>query len=289
MAMVIIKSVAEMQHQALAWKHEGLRISLVPTMGCLHAGHLSLIRTAAQNGDRVVVSLFVNPMQFGPNEDFAAYPRQFQTDCDLCAKEGVHVVFSPEAKEMYPEGFQTTVSIKFLSAGMCGANRPGHFDGVATVVSKLLHLTMPDVAVFGEKDFQQLAIIRQMVRDLHFPVTIHGAPIVREGDGLAMSSRNKYLQGEMRTQALCLHRAIQEAQKIVALASQDVLADAIIEATRKTVTEASGNLEYAVVINEHTLQPETLVGSGSVLALAVKIGGVVRLLDNARLVPVKKI
>lgn len=287
MEMVVIRSLADMQRQAIAWKHAGLKVGLVPTMGCLHAGHLSLMRKAVQNADRVVVSLFVNPIQFGPQEDFAAYPRQFQADCDLCKKEGVHVIFCPEANEMYPEGFQTTVSIKFLSQGMCGANRPGHFDGVATVVSKLLHLTMPDIAIFGEKDFQQLAIIRQMVRDLNFPVTILGAPIVREADGLAMSSRNKYLQGEMRSQALCLSRSILEAQKTVALASQDVAADAVVEATKKIIADAGGVLDYAVVINEHTLQPETLVGSSSVLALAVKIGGVVRLLDNARLAPAK--
>ena len=288
MAMKIIKSPAEMQHQALVWKQEGLKIALVPTMGCLHAGHLSLMRRATDNADKVIVSLFVNPMQFGPNEDFAAYPRQFQADCDLAEKEGVHIIFCPDAKEMYPEGFQTTVSVKTLTQGMCGANRPGHFDGVATVVSKLLHLTLPDIAIFGEKDFQQLAVIRQMVRDLHFPVTIIGAPIVREADGLAMSSRNKYLKGEMRTQALCLYISIQAAQEIVAQAPQNFDADTIIEATKKTVAEAGGKLEYAVVINEHSLQAETVVGSSSVLAIAVKIGGVVRLIDNAKLLPPEK-
>jgi pantoate--beta-alanine ligase len=245
------------------------------------------MRQAVQNADRVVVSLFVNPRQFGPNEDFDAYPRQFQADCDLCRQEGVHVIFSPEAREMYPEGFQTTVSVKTLAQGMCGADRPGHFDGVATVVSKLLHLTMPDLAIFGEKDFQQLAIIRQMVRDLAFPVTILGAPIVREVDGLAMSSRNKYLLGAMRSQALWLYRAIQNAQKTVALAAQAVPVDTIVEATKKTVAEAGGKLEYAVVVNEHSLQPETLVGSSSVLAIAVKIGGIVRLIDNAKLLAAK--
>ncbi len=285
--MLIIKSPAEMQRQALAWKHEGLKIALVPTMGCLHAGHLSLMRQAVQNADKVVVSLFVNPRQFAPNEDFDAYPRQFRADCHLCTQEGVHAVFCPEAKEMYTEGFQTTVSVKTLAQGMCGAGRPGHFDGVATVVSKLLHLTMPDLAIFGEKDFQQLAIIRQMVRDLAFPVTIIGTPIIREHDGLAMSSRNKYLVGAMRSQALCLYRSIQEAQKTVELTAKAVPADTIVEATKKTVAEAGGKLEYAVVINEHSLQSETLVGSSSVLAIAVKIGGVVRLIDNAKLMPAK--
>lgn len=281
--MKIIQSPVEMQRQAIAWKHEGLKIALVPTMGCLHAGHLSLMRRAVQNADRVIVSLFVNPMQFGPNEDFDAYPRQFQADCDHAKKEGVHIIFCPDAQEMYPEGFQTAVSVKTLAQGMCGANRPGHFDGVATVVCKLLHLTMPDIAIFGEKDFQQLAIIKQMARDLNFPVTIIGAPIVREADGLAMSSRNKYLQGEMRTQALCLYRSIQSAQAIVANSQQDVATDTIIKVTEKTVTEAGGKLEYAVVVNEHSLQAETVVRSTSVLAIAVKIGGIVRLIDNAKL------
>lgn len=288
MEIKIIKTPAEMQLQAITWKQEGLRIALVPTMGCLHAGHLSLMRKAAQDADRVIVSLFVNPIQFGPNEDFDAYPRQFQDDCDLAEKEGVHAIFCPDAKEMYPKGFQTTVSVKTLAQGMCGANRPGHFDGVATVVCKLLHLTIPDIAIFGEKDFQQLAIIRQMVRDLDVPVTIIGAPIVREADGLAMSSRNKYLKGEMRTQALCLYRSIQAAQETVAHAQQGVAADAIIEATKKTVAEAGGRLEYAVVVNENSLQAETFVGSSSVLAIAVKIGGVVRLIDNAKLFPASK-
>lgn len=274
-----------MHQQASAWKREGLKIGLVPTMGCLHAGHLSLIRKAAQNADRIVVSLFVNPIQFGPTEDFDAYPRQFHTDCDLAEKEGSHVIFCPDAKEMYPSGFQTTVSVATLAHGMCGANRPGHFDGVATVVCKLLHLTSPNIAVFGEKDFQQLTIIKQMVRDLDFPVSILSAPIVREPDGLAMSSRNKYLHGEMRTQALCLHRSIQSAKEIVAKAQRAVSAEKIIEMTLKIVTEAGGKLEYAVVVNEHSLQAETLVGSNSVLAIAVKIGEAVRLIDNAKLFP----
>ena len=285
--MKIIQTPAEMQSQAIAWKTEGLKIALVPTMGCLHAGHLSLMQRAVENADRVIVSIFVNPMQFGPNEDFDAYPRQFQTDCDLAGKEGVDVIFCPNTTEMYPDGFQTEVRVKTLTQGMCGAKRPGHFDGVATVVSKLLHLTCSDIAIFGEKDFQQLAVIKQMVRDLNFPVTIFGAPIIRESDGLAMSSRNKYLRSEMRQQALCLWRSIQVAKEIVARAQQAVAAETIIEATEKIVAEAGGALEYAVVVNELSLQTEVLVGSNSVLAIAVKIGGTVRLIDNARLCPVK--
>ena len=284
--MRVIQSPMEMQQQVLKWKQQGLTIALVPTMGCLHAGHLSLMRIAMQNADRVVVSIFVNPLQFGPNEDFAAYPRQFEADCTLVKNEKVHLVFHPDAEEMYPSGFQTTISVKTLSLGMCGADRPGHFDGVVTVVAQLLHLTCPDIAVFGEKDFQQLAIIRQMVRDLHFPVTIIGAPIIREADGLAMSSRNKYLQGGMRHQALCLYQAIQAAKRLVAdSGGTKVTAAAIIELTKKTVEDAGGKLDYAVVVNERSLQTEVVVGDGSVLAMAVKVGGRVRLIDNAKLLP----
>lgn len=280
-----IESPPAMYGQVMSWKQQGKKVALVPTMGCLHDGHLSLMRIAIQNADKVIVSIFVNPMQFGPNEDFGAYPRQLHADCILAENEGVNAVFCPEAKDVYPEGFQTTVSVNNLAKGMCGSNRPGHFDGVATVVSKLFHMTAPDIAIFGEKDFQQLAIIRQMVRDLNFPVNIIGGPIVREPDGLALSSRNKYLKGEMRGQALCLSKSIQMAQKLVAQSPQPVAADTLVEATGKLVAEAGGKLEYAVVINDCTLQPEAVVGRSSVLAIAVKIGGVVRLIDNAKLYP----
>jgi pantoate--beta-alanine ligase len=283
--MKIVHSLLEMQHEAMTWRHEGFKIALVPTMGCLHAGHISLMHKAAEAADRVIVSLFVNPMQFGPNEDFGMYPRQFQTDCNLAEKAGVHIIFCPEAKDMYPEGFQTTVKAGALAQGMCGADRPGHFDGVATVVCKLLQLTSPNIAVFGEKDYQQLAVIRQMVGDLNIPVVIIGAPIVRESDGLAMSSRNKYLKGEMRRQALCLYQSLQAAQKIVVDAKQGVAAEIIIQSTKKIVDEAGGKLEYATVINGNTLQMEKIVGNDSVLAIAVKIGGIVRLIDNAKLFP----
>ncbi len=283
--MDTIQSLTEMSQRAAKWKRQGLKIALVPTMGCLHEGHLSLMRRAAGCADRVIVSIFVNPMQFGPHEDFDAYPRQLQSDCQLAEKEGVDTVFCPDSKAMYGENFQTTISVKTLSQGMCGADRPGHFDGVATVVTKLLHVTVPDVAIFGEKDFQQLAVIKQLATDLNLPVEIVGCPIVREVDGLAMSSRNKYLQGESRRQALCLYRSIQAARDRVAGGRHDVPAASVIAETARIVAEAGAKLEYAVVVNEHTLQPEDVIGSGSVLALAAKIGGVVRLIDNARLYP----
>lgn len=274
-----------MAGQAAEWRRQGLKIALVPTMGCLHAGHVSLMRKAATCADRIVVTIFVNPIQFGPNEDFASYPRQLELDCRLAEQEGVHLVFCPEANDMYGPSFQTKVSIGQLSQGMCGADRPGHFDGVATVVLKLFHLTRPDVAVFGEKDFQQLAILRRMTADLNLDIDIVGCPIVREPDGLAMSSRNKYLQGESRSQALCLVNAIRAARRLVAEARTPVAAAAVIAQTREIIARAGGKLDYAVVIDQDSLQDESVVSKNSVLALAVKIGGKVRLIDNARLWP----
>jgi pantoate--beta-alanine ligase len=283
--MQIIRHVEEMRSLAVTWKGQGLNIGVVPTMGCLHAGHLSLMRLASDRCDKVVVTIFVNPLQFGPNEDFAAYPRQLQQDCHLAESVGVDAIFAPENAELYPPGFQTVVQVGELSKGMCGASRPGHFDGVATVVSKLLLLTAADVGIFGEKDFQQLAIIRRMVSDLHLPVEIVGAPIVREEDGLAMSSRNKYLKGEMRRDALCLYQAILAAQRMAASSQVGPAAGEIIARVRTLVVDAGGLVDYVVIIDERTLKDTELIDSHSRLALAVKIGGVVRLLDNARLLP----
>ncbi len=283
--MQIIRHVEEMRILAVAWKRQGVKIGVVPTMGCLHAGHLSLMRLARGLCDKVVVTIFVNPLQFGPNEDFAAYPRQEQQDCRLAEGKGVDVIFAPADGELYPQGFQTVVQVGELSQGMCGGSRPGHFDGVATVVSKLLLLTGADVGVFGEKDFQQLAIIRRMVSDLHLPVTIVGAPIVREEDGLAMSSRNKYLKGEMRLHALCLYKAILEAQRLAASTQPGPAVAAILARVQAIVADAGGRLDYAVIIDERTLKDTELIDSHARLALAVKIGGVVRLLDNGRLLP----
>lgn len=256
-------------------------------MGCLHEGHLSLMRRAVSLADRIIVSIFVNPMQFGPNEDFASYPRQLEIDCRLAEQEGVHAVFCPKAGDMYGASFQTRVSVTQLSQGMCGADRPGHFDGVATVVLKLFHLSRPDVAVFGQKDFQQLAIIRQMTADLNLGIEIVGCPIIREPDGLAMSSRNKYLQGESRHQALCLSQAIHAARRFVVAAPGEVSTEAIISQTEEIITQAGAKLEYAVVIDEDSLQNQTVVNIKSVLAIAARIGGKVRLIDNAKLIPEK--
>lgn len=282
--MQLIEHVAEMTALARSWRSQGLTVGVVPTMGCLHDGHLSLMRLARERCDRVVVTLFVNPLQFGPNEDFAAYPRQQRLDCQLAEEQGADVVFAPDSRELYPEGFQTTVKAGELAKGLCGASRPGHFDGVVTVVTKLLLLTCADVAVFGEKDFQQLTVIRRLVADLHLPVEIVGAPIVREPDGLAMSSRNKYLQGEMRQEALCLYRAITEARRL-ALATPPPAAADILEVVRQIVAERGGALDYAVIVDERNLREVPAVDGHSRLILAARIGGVVRLIDNARLLP----
>jgi pantoate--beta-alanine ligase len=279
----IVSSLTEIHKLAGNLKKNGDMVAIVPTMGCLHEGHLSLIGKAEEFADQVILSIFINPMQFGPNEDLDAYPRQFQRDCDLAEKEGVDVIFSPDPEEMYSSSFQTTITVNNLSQGMCGEDRPGHFEGVATVVTKLLNLTLADVAVFGEKDYQQLAVVRQLVKDLNMPVQIIGAPIVREPDGLAMSSRNKYLKGEGRKSATCLYRSIIAAKKITEDNKGEIDAGIIVEQAKTIIAAAGAKLEYAVVVNAFSLKPEEKVTSDSVLAIAAKIDNKVRLIDNTKL------
>jgi pantoate--beta-alanine ligase len=204
--MKIISTVKEMQQTALALKREGKSISFVPTMGFLHDGHASLMREGRKRGDVLVLSIFVNPIQFGQNEDLDRYPRNLEGDCSIADEAGVDIVFTPTAAEMYPEGFQTSISVKHVSQPLCGASRPGHFDGVSTVVAKLFNIVMPDAALFGCKDFQQLAVIRRMVADLSIPVEVIGMPIIREPDGLAMSSRNVYLSAQERIMSDKFHQ-----------------------------------------------------------------------------------
>ncbi len=280
--MKVIRSSREMYELSARWKKTEQVISLVPTMGCLHEGHLSLIRHAREVSDKIIVSLFVNPIQFGQNEDFDSYPDQFERDSGLIEAEGSDALFYPPPEEMYTENFQTSVKVKTLSQGMCGIDRPDHFGGVATVVTKLFNITSPDIAVFGKKDFQQLIIIKRLVKDLSYNIEIIGAPIVREKDGLAMSSRNVYLDSAGRKCALCLYQAIQASKKI-SHSRDELSAEQIIEETKKIVTQAGGQLEYAVVVNEFTLVPDNFVNNNSVLALAVKIGDSVRLIDNSKL------
>lgn len=257
---------------------------LVPTMGALHRGHRELIRIAreaAGQGGEVAVSIFVNPLQFAPGGDFEKYPRPESEDDEFCRNAGVDVLFRPSVEEMYAADFSVSVEENSLANVLEGKSRPGHFRGVCTVVAKLFHILAPDAAVFGEKDFQQLAIIRRMVRDLDFPVEIIGAPTVREADGLACSSRNKYLNAVEREQASVLQRALQEARKRVAAGERSP--EAILAQARKTIATAPlARIDYVEVVNTETLQPVVEIGPDSLIAVAVFFGQT-RLIDNVRL------
>jgi len=277
--MEIIRDPAVMTAWSKEQAEEGRTLGFVPTMGFFHEGHLSLMRRAGELADRVVVSLFVNPTQFGPNEDLAAYPRDFERDRDLAAGTGVAVLFAPEAEAMYPPGSTTTVTVAELTDHLCGADRPGHFTGVTTVVTKLLHIVRPDLAVFGEKDFQQLAVIRRMCTDLNMDLRIIGHPLVREADGLAMSSRNTYLKPGQRESALSLYRALGLAGKMVLQGERN--AATLTKALSKFITSFPDTaIDYISFVDQETLEPIDTVDEATVLALAVKIGGTVRLIDN---------
>jgi len=282
--MKIISTVSDMQQTARTLRAEGKRIGFVPTMGNLHEGHLSLIRIARQHADVVIVSLFVNPTQFGPNEDFKAYPRTFKRDRALCEEAGVDLLFHPDGKEIYPEGVSVSITENSLSRTLCGAARPGHFDGVCTVVAKLFNITLPHVAVFGEKDAQQLHLIRRMVRDLCFPVEIVSGPTVREADGLAQSSRNQHLTPEQRPQATCLRRALDEAERLFAAGERD--ADVLTAAMRALIDkEPAAKIDYVSIVDDETLQPlEGPIAAPALVALAVWVGPP-RLIDNTTLRP----
>jgi len=282
--MKIIASASEMQQTALALRAAGKRLAFVPTMGNLHDGHLSLVRLAKTRADVVVLSIFVNPTQFGPNEDFAAYPRTFEADRALCEREGVDLIFHPSVPDMYPAGASVSVIETSLSRTLCGAARPGHFAGVCTVVAKLFNLVLPHVAVFGEKDAQQLRIIRRLVRDLRFPVEIVAGPTAREADGLARSSRNQYLTAEQRPQAVCLRRALDEAERRFAAGERDPAA--LVAAMRAVVARApAAKIDYVEIVDDETLQPLAgPIARPALAALAVWVGQP-RLIDNAVLRP----
>jgi pantoate--beta-alanine ligase len=267
-----------MQALAIAPERGERRIAFVPTMGYLHEGHASLLREGRRRGDVLVLSIFVNPIQFGKNEDLDRYPRDMERDCRIAEACGVDIVFIPTAAEMYPQGFQTGVTVRDISLPLCGASRPGHFDGVATVVAKLFNIVRPDVALFGTKDYQQLAVIRRMTADLNLPVEIVGMPIVRETDGLAMSSRNAYLSPSERQSALCLVRAVTRARELFANGERSVAA--LERETRAVIErEPAATIDY-VEFRDGTLLHELAVAdSGTLLALAVKIGQT-RLIDN---------
>lgn len=280
--MRVIATVAEMAEQADAWRRAGRRAVLVPTMGALHAGHWSLVDAARALGDQVVVSIFVNPTQFGPSEDFDRYPRTLQADLDGCAAHGADAVFCPTAADMYPCGHSIFVQEETLSRPLCGRTRPGHFRGVLTVVSQLFHIVQPQVAVFGQKDAQQARLIRQLVRDLHMPVTVRIAPTVREADGLAMSSRNRYLGADERRRALCLRQALTLGEELFLAGEREAAAvcarmRAHCESGLPPVT-----VEYVEALDYETMEPVTTLGAGTLLALCVHVGRT-RLIDNVLL------
>ncbi len=251
-------------------------------MGALHHGHMSLVHLAAQQVDGIALSIFVNPKQFGPNEDLAKYPRQFEADCALCAQAGVAAVFAPTVGEMYPHGFQTRVEVERLQTRWDGQSRPGHFAGVATVVLKLLNLAMADVAVFGEKDWQQLAVLRQLARDVCHPTRIVGAPIARDADGLAQSSRNVYLSTDDRQRALAIHRGLRE---VAALADAGESRTApLLAVLRRRIEGAGGRIDYAAIVEVATLEPVEVLDRPA-RALVAAWFGVPKLLDNWPLGP----
>jgi pantoate--beta-alanine ligase len=284
--MRVVKRVRELHELADRERAAGRRIALVPTMGALHAGHLALVAEARRRAELVVVSIFVNPTQFGPGEDFAAYPRPFEADCASCREAGVDVVFAPEVDDLYPAGAHTFVEVEGVSRPLCGASRPGHFRGVATVVAKLLLAAKPHFAVFGQKDWQQVAVIRRMARDLLCDVEIVGVPTHREADGLAMSSRNQFLDAETRPQAAVLSRALAAAQ--AALAAGERRSAALLDLVRREIAKAPlAEIDYAELRDPGTLEPAPAELAGTtLLALAVRFPAPsskkgVRLIDNA--------
>ena len=259
-------------------------VGFVPTMGALHAGHRSLVQAARQRCDLVVASIFVNPTQFGPNEDFSRYPRTLEQDCQMLEAEGVDVVFTPTAEAMYPQGASTFVDVEGVSDRLDGASRPGHFRGVATVVAKLFHIVQPDFSFFGQKDAAQVAVLRKMVRDLDFPLELIVCATVREPDGLAMSSRNRYLSAQERRQALALSRALQLAEMQVARSEVAApTASALLQTMRATLQEEPAlRLDYVAVVDPDTLLPIDDVAAGGLLAIAAYVGNT-RLIDNVLL------
>lgn len=276
--MQIIKTIEELRPIIKGWRKEGLRVGLVPTMGYLHEGHKSLIVKAVSENDRVVVSDFVNPTQFGINEDLASYPRDIERDAAICEEAGADLIFHPEPEEMYFADSCTFVEMDKLTKGLCGKTRPTHFRGVCSVVCKLFHIVTPDRAYFGQKDAQQLAVIRRMVRDLNFDIEIVGCPIVREADGLAMSSRNTYLNEEERKAALILHKSLLLGKQMMEQGEREAakIKEAIIQ---NMETEPLARVDYVEIVNPDTLENIDIIEGRALIATAVYIGKT-RLIDN---------
>lgn len=276
--MQIISQLADMTIWSRDTTKHGETIALVPTMGYFHDGHLSLMRMAGRLADKVVVSLFVNSLQFGPSEDLDRYPRDLERDTRMAQNEKVEVLFVPSDRDMYSNDFNAQVIVGDITDTLCGRQRPGHFEGVTTIVAKLFNIIKPDIAVFGQKDFQQLSVIRKMVRDLNWDVEIIGHPIVRENDGLAMSSRNTYLSNEERLKALCLYNAVKHAKKRVSEGITDV--DLLKDEISDIILANSGvDIDYISIVDKDTLSDKSIIDSNSVMALAVMVGST-RLIDN---------
>ncbi|WP_234122392.1 pantoate--beta-alanine ligase [Clostridium hydrogenum] len=276
--MKTVYTIKEVRDNIKEWKKQGLSIGLVPTMGYLHEGHKSLIERAAKENDRVVVSDFVNPIQFGPKEDLAVYPRDLSRDEAVCMEGGAALLFNPEPREMYFKDAETYVNVDEITEVLCGARRPGHFRGVCTVVSKLFNIVTPDRAYFGEKDAQQLAVIKRMVRDLNFDIEIVGCPIVREADGLAKSSRNTYLTEEERKAAVILNLSLKKARE--ALENGERSADKLIEIIKSKIEkEPLSNIDYVEIVGSENLEKVSVISDSVLVAIAVYIGKT-RLIDN---------
>ena len=275
--MTTIRRVREMQAWADAARRQGRRIGFVPTMGSLHEGHLSLVREARRRTDLVAVSIFVNPLQFGPKEDFSVYPRDFARDEALLAGEQVDVIYYPDTREMYPEDFSTRVNVECLTDFLCGKSRPGHFQGVTTVVAKLFNAVKPHVAVFGAKDAQQALVIRRMARDLDYDIEVVVAPTIREPDGLAMSSRNKNLLSEHRSQAPVLFRALRHAAEMIEQGERNP--DRVMNEIRRRIQETEGRIDYVAIVDSQQLRDVSTIRGEVLIALAVFFGKV-RLIDN---------
>ena len=277
----IISTIDEMRNTADGFWQAGRRIAFVPTMGFLHEGHLSLMRIGRKTADVLVASIFVNPAQFGPNEDFETYPRDLQRDLELCSEENVDLVFTPTTGDLYPEGYETYVGLERLPNHLCGLSRPVFFTGVATIVNKLFNIVRPHVAVFGEKDYQQLLIIKRMALDLNIGIEIIGAPIVREPDGLAMSSRNAYLSAAQRPAALTLYGALLLAKEMVAKGVREVAL--IVDETRRLIeSQSETDIDYLTICDPETLADLKRIDQSALMALAVRVGKT-RLIDNMML------
>lgn len=278
MSLKVVTTVDAVREQVKAWKKEGFTIGLCPTMGYLHEGHASLMAASVAACDKTVTSVFVNPIQFGPNEDLEDYPRDFDHDCAIIEEKGVDLVFHPDPSEMYADDFSTHVDVDVLSKTLCGKTRPIHFRGVCTVISKLLNIVHPDKIFFGKKDAQQLAIVRRMVRDLNFDVDVVGCPIVREADGLAKSSRNAYLSDDERKAAVILSRAVRRGQDMVQNGERD--SKTLLRGMRDVLdSEPLADVEYVEVVNGENMQPIDTFDDGDLVAMAVRIGST-RLIDN---------